>query len=177
VHNVATVTADHEGASVSDTDAHDVDVLHPAILLEKSASPISGTPGTTIVYTYEVTNTGDTTLFDISVDDDILGHLGEIASLAPGASDSVTTEIVLGSSPVTNIGTAGGSDTLGMSVSDDDATTVAVVAGGDEGGTGGSGGSPFTGSGAGALGAWAVVLSAIGVALLAVTSRRSPARR
>jgi uncharacterized repeat protein (TIGR01451 family) len=176
LHNVATVTGDHEGGSVSDTDDHDVDVLHPAIHLEKTASPTSGVPGTTIVYTYAVTNTGDTTLFDIVVNDDILGHVGEIASLAPGASATVTAEFVLASSPTTNIGNTSGIDTLGRSVSDEDDATVAVIAGGGEG-AGGTGGSPFTGFGAGALGAWAVALSAIGVALLAFTRTRSASRR
>jgi uncharacterized repeat protein (TIGR01451 family) len=175
VHNVATVTGDHEGGSVSDTDAHDVDVLHPAIQLVKSASPTSGTPGTAILYAYEVTNTGDATLFDISVDDDVVGHVGDIASLAPGASATVTFEITLGSSPITNVGTASGSDVLGMSVSDDDDATVAVVEGGSEG-TGGSGGSPFTGFGAGTLVPWAAAFSAVGTAFLVLTRRRSSAR-
>ena len=46
VHNVGTVTGDHEGGTVSDTDSHDVDVIHPDIDLEKTASPTSGPAGT-----------------------------------------------------------------------------------------------------------------------------------
>ena len=84
VHNVATVTGDHEGGTVSDTGVHDIDVIHPGIDLDKTAGPTSGPVGTTIVYTYAVTNTGDTALFDISVDDDTIGHIGDIASLGVG---------------------------------------------------------------------------------------------
>ena len=44
VHNVATVTGDHDEGTVSDTDTHDVDVIHPDIDLEKTATPDLG-PG------------------------------------------------------------------------------------------------------------------------------------
>ncbi len=40
--------------------------------------------GTTVTFTYVITNTGDVTLYDISVDDDIMGHIGDIAVLDPG---------------------------------------------------------------------------------------------
>ena len=173
LHHVAKVSADRGGGRISDTDADDVDVLHPGIEIEQTVSPASGAPGSEVVYTYVVTNTGDATLFDISVDDDNVGHVGVVGSLAPGASATLTSGVVLGPSPITNVGTAIGSDTLGMSVSDDDSTTVAIVAADDED-TDDAGGSPFTGFGAGRLGVWAVFLSALGVALLALTRRRRP---
>jgi uncharacterized repeat protein (TIGR01451 family) len=174
VHNRAAVTGVHDGGTVSDTDTHDIDLIHPDIDLEKSASPTSGPAGTIIVYTFAVTNTGDTTLFDISVDDDIVGHVGDIASLAAGQSSELTFEITLGSSPITNVATATGSDVLGASVSDVDAVTVSAVAGGagGDGGDGTGGGSPFTGSATGTLSAWAVVLAAAGSLLLLAASRR-----
>ncbi len=174
VHNEATVTGFHDGGTVSDTDAHDIDLIHPAVDLEKSASPTSGPAGTIIVYTYAVSNTGDTTLFDISVDDDIVGHVGDIASLAAGQSSELTFEITLGSSPITNVATATGSDVLGTSVSDVDDVTVSAVAGG-AGGTGADGtggGSPFTGSATGTLAGWAALLAVAGSILLLASSRR-----
>jgi uncharacterized repeat protein (TIGR01451 family) len=174
VHNVATVTGDHEGGTVSDTDPHDVDVIHPDIDLEKTASPTSGPAGTTVVYTYAVTNTGDTTLFDISIDDDTLGHIGDIPSLAAGQTAERTFEITLGSSPITNVATAEGADALGGSVSDvDDATVTVVAAGGDDDGDGTAGGSPFTGSDTGRLAGWIGLLVALGSVLI-VASRERP---
>jgi uncharacterized repeat protein (TIGR01451 family) len=174
VRNQATVTGVHDGGTVSDTDTHDIDLIHPNIDLEKSASPTSGPTGTMIVYTYAVTNTGDTTLFDISVDDDIVGHVGAIASLAAGQSSELTFEVTLGSSPITNVATATGSDVLGASVSDVDEVTVSAVAGGvgGDGADGTAGGSPFTGSATGTLSGWAAALAAVGSLLLLAASRK-----
>jgi uncharacterized repeat protein (TIGR01451 family) len=178
VHNEATVAGDHQGGTVTDKDTHDVDVIHPGIDLEKTATPTSGPAGTLIVYTYTVRNTGDTPLFDVSVDDDKLGHIGVIATLGVGGTAELTAQITLGSSPITNVATATGADRLGRSVEDVATATVTVVAGegGNDGdGTGGSG-SPFTGSAADTLAAWVVVLTALGSALLLSSRRRSQAR-
>jgi uncharacterized repeat protein (TIGR01451 family) len=175
VHNQASVSGNHEGGSVTDTDTHDVSVLHPGIELEKTATPTSGPAGTLIVYTYTVTNIGDTPLFNVSVDDDRVGHVGDIATLPVGGSIQLTSEITLGSSPITNIATAGGADALGGFVSDDASVTVTVVAG-EGGGNGTGGGSPFTGSEAGILAGWMAVLAALGATLL-VASRRPIRRR
>jgi uncharacterized repeat protein (TIGR01451 family) len=177
VRNEATVTADHEGGTVRDTDTHDVDVIHPSIDLEKSATPTAGPAGTLVVYTYTVRNTGDTPLFDVSVSDDKVGPVGAIATLAAGATAQLTSEITLGSSPITNVGTAEGADRLGESVSDSDSATVTVVSGGGSGdGDGTGGGSAFTGSDTGTLAGWVVVLAALGSVLL-VSSRRRPQAR
>jgi uncharacterized repeat protein (TIGR01451 family) len=178
VHNEATVAGDHQGGTVTDKDTHDVDVIHPGIDLEKTATPTSGPAGTLIVYTYTVRNTGDTPLFDVSVDDDKLGHIGVIATLGVGGTAELTAQTTLGSSPITNVATATGADRLGRSVEDVATATVTVVAGegGNDGdGTGGSG-SPFTGSAADTLAAWVVVLTALGSALLLSSRRRSQAR-
>jgi len=176
VHNRATVVGEHEGGTVTDSDTHDVNVILPRIDLEKSATPTAGPAGTVVTYTYVVANTGDTKLFDISVDDDIEGHIGDIASLAVGTSAELTHETTLGSSPITNVGSAHGFDVLRGprgTVRDEDSVTVAVVA---AGGGDGTGGSPFTGSEGGLLAGWIVVLVALGTALL-TASRRRPASR
>ena len=176
VHNEATVTGDHEGVTVTDTDTHDVDVIHPSIDLEKTATPTSGSSGTLIVYTYLVKNTGDTPLFNVSIDDDQLGNVGVIATLAPGATTASTSQITLGSSPITNIATAAGEDRLGGSVDDEDSVTVTVVAAGGGGNDGAGGGSAFTGSEAGALAWWVAALTALGSVLFVSSGRRSRAR-
>jgi uncharacterized repeat protein (TIGR01451 family) len=175
VHNEASVSGDHGGGTVRDTDTYDVGVLHPDIDLEKTASPTSGPSGTLIVYTYAVTNIGDTHLLDVSVDDDKVGHIGTIATLPVDGRVELSSEITLGSSPITNNATAGGSDVLGAFISDEDSATVTVVSGG-EGGNGNGSGSPFTGSDPGGLAGWIVVFVALGSALLTTSRRPSGSR-
>jgi len=128
--NTAAVGAtDEAGNPVTDSDDHVVDIIHPAITVVKTSSIPGGGPGEDITYTYVVTNTGDTTLFDVSVDDDKLGHIGDIASLEPGESVTLTAASTLPNSAgdLTNVVTAVGVDELDLEVSDDDAVTVSVV--------------------------------------------------
>jgi uncharacterized repeat protein (TIGR01451 family) len=125
--NTATAQGVGAGQIVSDTDSHSVDIIHPAINVVKSVSPTSGTPGTVLTYTYVVTNTGDTTLFDVSVDDDKLGHIGTIPTLEPGASVTLTKTTVLGNSNITNVVVAVGNDVLGQTVMKDDQVAVSIV--------------------------------------------------
>ena len=67
-----------------DEDSWSVDLIHPAITIVKTVNPVSGEPGDTVTYTYVVTNTGDTTLYNVSVDDDVIGHIGDIDRARPG---------------------------------------------------------------------------------------------
>jgi len=46
--------------------------------------------GSTVTFKFVVTNTGEAGLTDLSVDDDVYGHIGNIASLASGASATLT---------------------------------------------------------------------------------------
>ena len=87
-------------------------------------------PARPVTYTFVVTNTGDTTLFDISVDDDVLGHIGDIPMLSAGASQTFTASFTVGDSPVTNTATASGEDVLGETVTASDTAFVDVVSGG-----------------------------------------------
>ena len=180
IPNTATVrgdTAEGEGGEeVTDQDDHEVDIIHPAISIVKTVSDGTVPEGTVVTYTYVVTNTGDTTLFNISVDDDMLGHIGNIPSLAAGASAPLTTTFTVGASPVTNVGTASGSDVLGATVTDDDDAVVTPIAGAGGGPGccigGGGDGTPFTGS---AIGLWsllAAALTVIGGLSLWATRRR-----
>ncbi|MGH2640226.1 MAG: DUF7507 domain-containing protein, partial [Actinomycetota bacterium] len=147
------------------------DLIHPAIEIVKTVDEDTVPIGTTVTYTYVVTNTGDTTLFGISVDDDILGHIGDIAVLEPGESATLTKDFVVGDVPVINVGTATGEDILGRSVSSDDDALVTPIAG-----EGPPPPTPFTGSDAGRLGIIAMVLFGIGVTVVATTRRRRPER-
>jgi hypothetical protein len=132
-----------------------------------------------VTYTYLVTNTGDTTLFDISVNDDVIGPIGTIDSLAVGASTTLTGTFVVGDSPTINIGTASGNDILGRTVTDEDDAVVTPIAGSGGGpgcciggGGGGTGGTPFTGSEVGLWSLLAAALTLIGGLTLWGTRRR-----
>ena len=83
-------------------------------------------------------------------------------------------DVTLGSSPITNVATATGSDVLGASVSDADGVTVSAVAGGAGGddGDGIGAGSPFTGSATGTLSGWAAASAVVGSLMLLAASRR-----
>ena len=168
-----TVTASGTGADsgveASDEASCETDILHPTIDVEKQCTELAHV-GDTVTYTITVTNTGDTTLYDISVDDDILGHIGDIEVLEPGQSVTLTKDFVVGDTPVTNVGTATGEDILGHSVSADDDATVTPIADVTPPPT------PFTGSDAGRLGLISIVLFGIGVTVVATTRRRRPER-
>ncbi len=171
--NTATVkgTAD-DGRSTTDEDSHEVYLITPAIDIVKTVNPDSGNPGDTVTYSYEVTNTGDTTLYDVSVDDDVIGHIGDIAELAAGETVTLTKDWVLPSSPVivTNVGTATGTDVLGKTVSANDDAVVTIV----------EANNPpkpppptaFTGSDAARLGLVGLILLALGLGALVIGRRR-----
>jgi uncharacterized repeat protein (TIGR01451 family) len=170
----ATGTGTESETVVDDTALCQTDVIHPAIEIVKTVSEEIVAIGDTVTYTYVVTNTGDTTLYDISVDDDILGHIGDIDVLEPGQSVTLTRDFVVGDEPVTNVATATGEDILGRSVSADDDATVSPIAGENPPETPPD--TPFTGSDAGRLGLIAMVLFGIGVTVVATTRRRRPER-
>jgi uncharacterized repeat protein (TIGR01451 family) len=128
-HNVAAVDAvDSLNRPVTDSDDTFVDVIHPAITIVKTASPEFVSVSGPVTYTYVVTNTGDTALFNVSVTDDILGAIGTIGQLLPGESVTMAKTVqVDASTPPRNIGTAVGTDVLGQSVSATDDAVITVV--------------------------------------------------
>jgi hypothetical protein len=103
--------------------------IAPDILIVKTADPETGGPRD-VTYTYVVTNTGDSTLVDIAVTDDILGDIGTIDVLEPGESATLERVVAVDvDSPTTNIGEACGIDPLGGEVCDTDDAEIAVVLG------------------------------------------------
>lgn len=129
--NTATVVGtDVRDRTTDDTDDHLVDLIAPAIQVVKTVDDATPGVGQTVTFTYVVTNTGDTTLFDVAVVDDKLGPIGTIAELAAGASATLTkTMVVAADSPTLNIATATGADVLGKTVTDDDPETITIVLG------------------------------------------------
>ena len=120
----------------------------PSIALVKTATlnHDDGTPGVsagdTIDYTFTVTNTGTVTLTDITIDDPLVTVSGgPLASLAVGASDSVTfsasytiTQDDVDAGAVSNQATVSANagatkvtDTSGNTEDDDDATVTTVA--------------------------------------------------
>ncbi|MBN2169528.1 MAG: DUF11 domain-containing protein [Actinobacteria bacterium] len=95
INNTATANGNYEGRCVSSSDSHTVRIntyqepppqLNPDIDLAKTG-PVSAAVGDTITYNFTVTNTGDTSLSNVTVTDPMLGGLiyGP-ATLAAGQS-------------------------------------------------------------------------------------------
>ncbi len=175
VANSVTASGDgvDSGAHATDTAACTTDVSNPGISILKTVDEEIVPIGTTVTFTYVVTNTGDVTLFDIVVTDDIMGPIGVIPSLDPGDDATLTKDFVVGDEIVTNIGTAVGHDILGREVSASDDATVAPIAGAGPP-PNNPPTTPFTGSDAGRLGLITMVLFGIGVTVVASTRRRRP---
>ena len=168
------------GATVTATASCSTDILHPAIDIVKTVSDDLVPVGTTVTYTYVVTNTGDTPLYDITVDDDVMGHIGDIPFLDVGESATLTKDFVVGQDQVVNVATARGHDILGREVSASDDAVVNPIAGERPNvppsippSTPPS--TPFTGSEAGRLAVVAMILLAVGATLVALTRRRRQA--
>jgi uncharacterized repeat protein (TIGR01451 family) len=165
-------TGADSGTTVTSTANCSVDILHPAISIVKTVSEDTVAVGDTVTYTFVVKNTGDTTLFDISVDDDVLGHIGDIDVLEPGDSATLTADfVVTGDAPITNVAIARGHDILGRVVEASDTAVVTpilptVVT------TPPPPTTPFTGSDAGRLGLIAALALGIGLTVVAATTRR-----
>ncbi len=131
VQNVGTVTATSSTGEVSAQSSLSIPAQQdPALDLVKSAS-VSGfkKAGTPITYGYQVTNSGNVTLTDVSVDDPMPGlspiscgnGTDEIPSLPPTATTTctatyVTTPSDVQAGQVTNTGVASGTDTVGNGV-------------------------------------------------------------
>lgn len=126
--NVVTGTGyDPLGAPVTDTDEAFVDVVHPALTIDKTVSPDTIAFGGTVYYDYVVENTGDVTLFDIEVTDDIIGTIGTIDELAPGETHTFADVAWTVDADLTNVGTATGTDEWGHEATDDDDAFVDVI--------------------------------------------------
>jgi uncharacterized repeat protein (TIGR01451 family) len=131
--NVATATGeDKNGNTVTDDDTATVDILHPAIDIEKSG-PASATQGDTLTYTLEVTNPGDiefasdqVVVTDPQCDDQptLVSKNGDASpqALNPGDRWTYTCSHVTttSESSVTNVATVTGKDRNGRTVTDTD---------------------------------------------------------
>lgn len=129
--NTASVGAkDGLGRLSTASDSTFVKVESPAIAIFKIATPGTASPGDEVTFSYTVTNTGDTTLTEVTVTDDVLGGIALIGTLEPGVSVTVTkAQTIQAGSAVRNVGTATGSDLLGKQVTASAAAEIAIVLG------------------------------------------------
>jgi hypothetical protein len=68
LHNVAKACGEYGESKVCDSDDHDVDILHPAIEIDKTGAAYAYA-GDTVTYHFAVKNSGDTTLTGVTVTD------------------------------------------------------------------------------------------------------------
>jgi len=126
--NTATVHAKLDETVIYAEASWTVDILHPKLKVTKTAEPSEVWTGENVTYTIVVTNTGDTTLFNLTLIDSIYGDAPTAlipSSLATGESfvwsfnASVSTCVV-------NKATATGVDALGKKVTAHDKAYVEV---------------------------------------------------
>jgi uncharacterized repeat protein (TIGR01451 family) len=126
------------GLTVTDTASWTVDVLHPAIAIEKSADKDKAYAGDTITYNYIVTNTGDTPLKDVTVVDDVAGAATYVSGDTNGNglldidetwTFTATYTVKAGDpDPLVNTATASGKDITDYEVTATDTATVDLIA-------------------------------------------------
>lgn len=101
----------------------------PAIdIAESSDAPTTGVaPGTTVTYTYVVTNVGDVALMNAVVTDSQFGAVGVIPGpLAPGASQTLTTQAIL-TETTEDTSSVVASDAYGREAADSAKCSVSVL--------------------------------------------------
>jgi uncharacterized repeat protein (TIGR01451 family) len=149
-------------------------VLDPGLSLRVTASPVSATPGDRIVYHYLVRNDGDTTLTGVSVDDDHLGHIGDIATLIPGHTARLSALRVVSARRiwVVNVASAAGTDPSGATVRASGHAVLTIVDAGTGWASPGTDATAFTGAGTAAPASAMVILALLGAAALLTAGRR-----
>ncbi|MGP3702360.1 MAG: DUF7507 domain-containing protein, partial [Candidatus Bathyarchaeota archaeon] len=112
ITNTATATGTtSDGATVTATATATVQVLHPGISLTKSG-PAKAEVGSTVTFTYVVTNTGDCAL-TVNLVDDVLGSIVTGYSLPVSGSATFTKTWTATGNSMTNTATATGVDQEG----------------------------------------------------------------
>jgi uncharacterized repeat protein (TIGR01451 family) len=176
IRNSATVVASGVLGNAQVSSSADVSVAisaAPAISITKRSSAVSAANGTTVVYTFVVTNTGNVPLTGVTVRDP-LPNLGPITcgtfdgSLDPGESVTCTASYRVSSGAatngrITNVATASGAAPSGAVVSASGTAVISVTGGGI---------IPVTGSDIGLVLTAALLLVFVGLVLLGGTRRR-----
>lgn len=111
----------------------DISTIQPALVVEKTADFSTTQVGETLTYTYQITNTGNVTLTDVTALDDKLGTVPlPVTSLAPGEMAqgqlSYTVSQDDGPGPLENTVTVQGTSPIGSQVSATDTVSVNIQA-------------------------------------------------
>jgi uncharacterized repeat protein (TIGR01451 family) len=114
-----------------------VDILRPAIAINKTADPVEAYEGDTITYAYTITNTGNTPLSAISVNDDEIEDITYQSGDTNGDDMLDTDETwvftathtitAADNSPLVNTATASGTDALDRIVESEDSASVDIL--------------------------------------------------
>jgi hypothetical protein len=176
----AEVPVDESGAGEDPTegDAPAIALTKSADLSDKDGDGLADA-GEMVTYTFKVTNTGDTPLLDVKVNDPKVGAVTcPSTALAPGASMTCTAPLYavthddIATGRVYNVATATGVPEGGSDPVKSPPSSVSLPV--DDDAEGGGGGPSLAYSGGGPVGAvigWVVLLIAFGT-LLCLASRR-----
>ncbi|WP_040401507.1 DUF7507 domain-containing protein, partial [Cecembia lonarensis] len=132
--NVATVSGtDPNGEDTAAEDGVTVDVeQNGSLSLSKTADKTSVTAaGEEIVYTLTVTNNGNVTIEDVTIEDDKVNVNENVGNLAPGESATVTVTYTvtladMDAGSIVNVATVSGTDPNGEDTAAEDGVTVDV---------------------------------------------------
>ncbi|MGA9396752.1 MAG: sortase, partial [Anaerolineaceae bacterium] len=133
--NVATVTGMAPvGPDVTDTDPSSVDVITPAIYIQKNAHDLDSQLvllGSTVTFTIYVQNTGNVTLTNVTVTDPLAPNcdrtgLNNLGTLLPGATSSYNCTAIA-TTGFTNVATVTGTPPVGSNVTDNDPSQVVIA--------------------------------------------------
>jgi uncharacterized repeat protein (TIGR01451 family) len=126
----------------SEEDTASVDILRPAIAINKTAEPVEAYVGDNITYTYTITNPGNTPLSNILVTDDKAGNITYDGGYQSGDTNgdeildvdetwvfTATYNVASNdTSPLVNTATVSGTDALSRSVeSEEDTASVDIL--------------------------------------------------
>ncbi|GEM_PF-838937 len=131
--NIFTAEAqDSEGNTASDTASEDVTFIAPAIDIRKNAEGADSQQvlnGGDVTFTIRVENTGDVALTNVTVSDPLVPDCdASFASLAAGEVQTYTCTAMGITADFVNVATVTGTDPLGIDISDNDPSSVDVIA-------------------------------------------------
>jgi hypothetical protein len=94
-HNIVTATADLSVGPIMATAEASVTVITPSLELRAWATPVTTFPGREVTYHYQITNSGNITLSNIIVNDEILKIRARLEELGISQTEKITSSATL----------------------------------------------------------------------------------